>query len=173
MQLVRQPIEKRISKDFKYFILYDNDVSCLFYDNAEFDCYIGAYPILDKNKKVVSYMDLLGNFTDKPTEFSKDFYDYVSQRDVDVAYEYPYVTVLFTSLIDFPAKYMANDQIKELVIAEEEYKIKKVCKETKNLILRLRCKKYLKRVLNKKLKEAKEFAKQNENNLDVEKYFNL
>lgn len=175
MQLVKFP-KKMISVTpmgvYKCFVLYNGKRTQTFYDCAKFDEYIGSYPILDKDNEVVEYMDLIGNFTKQPTEFAKDLYDYISGRDVAVVRYYMYIKTYYTSLTEFPAKYLLNSQVREIVEDEEKYKSKNLNKSVKGLIPRLKCKLYLNKTLNKKLKRAKEYIKDAET-LAEENHFNL
>lgn len=159
----------------KRFVLYNGVETKEFYNHAGFDKEIASYPILDRYGKVVEYMDLIGNFTRKPTDFATALYEYMQGRDMDLVQDYQYLVTFNTSLTDFPAKYMINPDVKKLVKAEEVYKFKKACenKVIKGLLNRVRCKRYLNRVINRKQSMANNLIKNGKNTVDIENYFDL
>lgn len=146
----------------KQFVLYDGQISKPFFTNAEFDSRIGSYPILNENNEIVEYMDLIGNFTNKPTKFAKEFSSYIDSRRLGVSDAYAGSIFFCTGLIDFPSKYLVDKKIRKIVKAEENYKFKTACMENNlvYLLTKLKCKLYLIDIYNQKIARAERLLKQ-------------
>lgn len=141
----------------KFFVFDNLDMSKDFYDSGEFDEEIGAYPIFDESGNVVEYMDLLGNFSNKPTSLAKFFYRYVcTEEKMPFFVPYPQEMFYITGLLNFPSKFMVDEKVRQAIKKEElrRYRLLSKDKIFPSLIVRLQYKAYLKSILKQKVCKA-------------------
>lgn len=159
------------------FILFDGVKTKSFFNAAEFDCLKGVYPILNQHGQVIEYMDILGNFTIQPTKFAKDFNSYINSRNRGICYGCVENYVYFTTLLDFPSKYLINNKVRNIVKREELSKYKNACKNKQfsSLLDKLGYRLYISRIFNKKVAKAKTALKilNVENKNDDDFYLNV
>lgn len=171
---------KRFEKP--YALASDNGVKFILNNGAEtksvfafleFNKSLGCFEILNKDYQVVEYMDLLGNFTKQPTQFAKQFSEYIESSNSGVGFGYPSF-VFYTTLLDFPSKYLRSKEVRQIVKAEEEYKYLRACKHSTfvSLLDKLKYKLYYKRIYKQKIDKMKYvLAKDNQN--EVKNYYEL
>ena len=139
----------------------------------EFNKSLGCFEILNKNYDVVEYMDLLGNFTTQPTKFAKRFYEYIESSNYGVGFGCPNY-VFYTSLIDFPSKYLRSKEVRQIVKAEEEYKYQRACDYSifVSLLEKLKYKIYYKNIYKQKIEKMK-YVLKTDNENEVKNYYEL
>ena len=133
-----------------------------FYFAEELNKSTGSYPIYDSNNKIVEYMDIIGNFSNKPTAFALDFYNYVTYESMSwLVLTVDNLMLFECALNEFPSKYLADEKIVKLVKEEEKRKYRTLCemKQLTSLIDKLMYKKYVSKCLKMKLKRAEVLRK--------------
>lgn len=143
------------------FVLFDNTITKSFFNALDFDRATGCFPIINKNCRTVEYMDLIGNFTKKPTKFAKEFYDYLETRCCCAVSGCACYAVYRSYLIDFPSKYMIDPKVRTIVKNEEKYRYIIACKsgDIRTLIMKLRSKLYLRKLYLQKVRKAERLKK--------------
>lgn len=166
MKNFKKPYEI-VSEKGVQFVLFDGTVSKVVFEVLAFDKYLGVFPIVNKDKEIVEYMDIVGNFTKKPTKFAQEFYSYICSNNV--GYGYPCFT-FYTALLDFPSKYLTDTKIRKIVKNHENYKIQEAKQngEFNNLFEILRFKLYSKSIYNQKIAKADKLQKRLNEKQEVE-----
>ena len=143
------------------FVLYDGTKTKPVYSFCEFNNILGGYVILNELGEEVEFMDCVGNFTKKPTKFAKEFNRYINSTINQTAYSYPFCCVYFTTLIDFPSKYLTSKKISNIVKNEEVFKINQASRngEFRNLLEKIRYKRYVMSVYRAKINKANRLLK--------------
>lgn len=152
------------------FVLFDGTETKSVYSVGEYDKKLGVYPILNKNNEVCEYMDLIGNFTSKPTTFAKYFNEYIDSEKRGVGYGDVRCFIYYTGLIDFPSRYLIDKKVSNIVKQEELKRYNLACKRKLFISLfdRLKYKIYVSNIYNRKVSKAKQYFKQlKANGLDV------
>lgn len=159
----------------KQFALYDGKLTKEIYDCKDFDKETGVYAILDEQNNVVEYMDILGNFTTQPTLFAREFYYYISSRSSGVILKVEPGYMFFTSLTNFPSRFLANAEIRKIVKDEEMYKYKTACENMllSGFVNRLRCKRFLLDVFKGKVKRGMKIVEMEGKEHEIENYYNF
>ena len=106
------------------FRLYDGSQTKEFSAIGDFNDNLGCYEICDGNGSIVEYMDLIGNFSKKPTTFAMHFNNYFKTRFFGVRYGVSPYGIYYTSVIDFPSRYFTNKkdyQVEDEVSYEDTY----------------------------------------------------
>ena len=154
----------------KHFVLPNRQITKKFYNAQSFDMRTGQFPILDENGEIIEYMDLMGNFTKTNTLFAKKLYNYVaSERNI------PFITkahgdYYYCGLLDFPSKYLIDDNVKHFIKMEERRRYLKLCNNHNfsSIFQRLMYKRYTNKVWKQKERKA-EYLKTHK---DVYEIFN-
>lgn len=156
------------------FVLYDGTKTKSVFAFLEFDNCLGMFGILNEKYEVVEYMDILGNFSKKPTMFAKRFNEYINSSKYGIGYGCPQF-MFFTSLIDFPSKYLSSKKVRQIVKQEEEFKYKKACifGEFSSLLEKLKYRLYYKKIYKQKIDKMKSDLKCKTENFDQQNYFEL
>jgi len=138
------------------FKLYDGTLTKKFASAKSYDSAKGTFAICNSHGKVVEYMDLMGNFTKKPTKFASDFKSYMASRNYGIVFVYASRYDFYTHLIDFPSKYLVDDKVKNVVWNEEMSRYQEACDDGMLLTMmsRLHCRRYIKNVFKNKVKKA-------------------
>ena len=150
------------------FLLSDGTETKTFYSVTEFDVTRGQYPILNKDNEIIEYMDILGNFTKGKSEFAKVYYEYYNS-----IINIPFIrtvsaNLMYTGLSEFPSRFLADEKIKKIIIAEEKRRFWWALKNHlfKSLIEALRYKKYVNGCLKDKLTKADIYKQNKEEKLE-------
>lgn len=161
MKIIKRPVIKQYGEN-KKFVLYNGRKTKSFCNCLEFDNKLGVYPIVDKNGKIVEYMDIVGNFTAQPTRLAMVLNEYVKSRCQGVRFICGTSTCFyFTTLTDFPSKYMTDKTVRDFIKKEEQYKYTLACKNNvfPNFIAKLRYKLYVMDVYNQKIQKSNKYIK--------------
>ena len=175
MKRFKKPYEVVDFKGFR-FVLYNGTETKSVFGALPFDEQLGVFPIINKCNEIVEYMDCLGNFTKKPTQFARDFNKYINETGKGISFGFPVSDLFYTSLLDLPSKYLTSKKIREIVKNEENYKIQRAKSEGEffGLIELVRYKLYISKIYKQKLKKALNLLKDLDSKKDVENlYFNL
>ena len=137
------------------FVLYDGKKTKSVHSFYEFNNDLGGFVILDDKGEEVAFMDCVGNFTNKPTNFAREFNNYINSTGGGIKYGYPF-TIFYTTLINFPSKYLISNKIRKIVIKEENFKLKQAKENNEffGLLEYLRYKKYVHKIIKEKFKKA-------------------
>ena len=140
-----------------YFKLYDGSQTKKFDELKEFNNDLGCFEICDKKGHIVEYMDLMGNFSKRPTSFARHFNNYINSRHMGVRYSTPPNCLYYTYIIDFPSRYFINKNVREVIKSEEEERYNRACKNgsLRGMLEKLGYKMYVDKVFKQKLKRAK------------------
>ena len=112
-----------------YYFNIQNETSTKFFHHAgDFDETSGVYPIYNEKNEIVEYMDVLGNFTQKPTRFAKLFYRYVTyEQMLPLVFKRNQLHSGYACAFDsFPIKYFLNKKFVQLIKDEENRKIEEM-----------------------------------------------
>lgn len=148
----------------RHFTFPDGTKSKTFYDAQKFNFRYGQFPILDKNGKVVEFMDILGNFSQDNTDLAADLYYYaISINNVPVK-NFGKRGSYYTGLLDFPSKHLVDEKVRNFIQEQEDLRFDSFCKfgQFNNLFEKLRYKRYIKQVFKNKIKKASSLIEQTE-----------
>ena len=159
MQRFKKP-EAMVVNGQTVFVLYDGSITKKVHSFYEFNDVLGGFVILNDKQEEVEFMDCLGNFTKKPTAFAKYFNTYINSACQGIKYGFPF-SVYFTTLSDFPSKYLIDKKVRKIVKNEENFKIFTAmrCGDLNNLIevVRYRC--LVNDIYKKKIEKANKLLK--------------
>ena len=166
MKEFQKPFAKTNNGEVK-FNLYNGIKTKSVFAFYEFNEDLGGYIIINEKGEKVEFMDCLGNFTKNPTQFAKLFNNYINSTEI--GYGDPVFTY-YTSLIDFPSKYLINEEVRKIVKNHENYKIQKAYQECGfiNLIECLKYKIYVNKIYKQKIQKAKRLMQKVNANNDVD-----
>lgn len=128
----------------------------------DFDESKGVYPIVNEEGQVCKYLDLMGRITEKPLASSKAFADYLE----DVTYLPYHETYKFknkhTAVSKISVQYFNDEMFVAAVIEEERRRFDYMVKFHffENSLKALIYKRYCKKQIALKVKEAKELRKE-------------
>ena len=143
------------------FKLYNGMQTKKFISLGKFDTSLGVYEICDCQGNVIEYMDIMGNFSKKPSDFANHFNNYIETKYLGINYSTPPSCLYYTWLIDFPSKYLINKNVRKIIKNEEVERYNRACKNGTfcRLLDKLRYKIYIDKVFNQKLARAKDTEK--------------
>ena len=112
----------------KRFVLPTGEHTKTFYDASEFNSKTGHFSIFDEQGKVIEFMDLMGRFTKVETELAKHLSYYVRSGDYIPIKTYTDGDYYYSGVVDFPSKFLADDEVRAFIKSQEDHRYRKLCK---------------------------------------------
>lgn len=144
-----------------YFEFYDGKKSKIFHSAKSLDAQNGTFEIKLLNDET-QYMDLLGNFSQKPTEFASALYDYISFENYNhLVYRSLKYVYFKTALVNFPSKFLINKDVLNFIVEFEWKRYQTLIENNRfvSLIEKASYKHFILKNIKAKLKRMKRLSK--------------